>query len=137
MGRRAGANLAGMQGATLNAPIGYLEQLVTLSVLDGRPVWFASDYTSDADTGVGRTNQLINGLFDYELLLGTSFQLTKAQRLAYRQSWATHAMVITGFDAFNGTVTKFLVDNSHGEKAATLAMSSSWFREYVFFIAVD
>ena len=43
-------------------------------------------------------------LYDFGALFDTSFRLSKAQRLAYRDGYANHAMLFTGVDlARNGT----------------------------------
>ena len=77
-------------------------------------------------------------LFDFELLLKTDLKLTKAQRLAYLGSYASHAMLFTGVDVdANFTATKLHVDNSWGDAAGSLAMSMEWFREFVFYVAID
>ena len=34
-------------------------------------------------------------------------------------------------------VTKFLVDNSWGDAAGSLAMTAEWFREYVYYVVID
>ena len=130
--------MAGWRYSVLNAPMAYIEQLTTHSLLRGHPVWFAADVGADSSVGQGRSNVLDKGLFEYEQLLGVPLNLSKAERIAYLQSYATHAMLFTGVDVdANFTVSKFHVDNSWGDAAGSLSMSTEWFREYVFYIAID
>ena len=42
-------------------------------------------------------------LFDYASVYDTAFTLNKADRLMYRQTQMTHAMLFTGVDLVDGT----------------------------------
>jgi bleomycin hydrolase len=76
-----------------------------------------------------------------------SMHMSKAERLACRQSVPTHAMVFTGVDVEKDQwgkshVTKWRVENSwgkggKGDAKGFIAMSSSWFHDYVFQVVVD
>jgi bleomycin hydrolase len=77
-------------------------------------------------------------LFDYEGVYDTAFTLTKAERLVYRQTQMTHAMLFTGVDVVDGTPRRWRVENSWGEdngQKGFYLMNDSWFDEYLFEIA--
>ena len=82
---------------------------------------------------------LSDKLYDFSALLGTPLTLSKAQRLAYRDGYANHAMLFTGVDMTrNGTVGKFIVESSNGGAAPSQhAMTTNWFREHVLYAVVD
>jgi bleomycin hydrolase len=78
-------------------------------------------------------------LFDYAGVYDTSFTLTKAERLVYRQTQMTHAMLFTGVDLVDGRPRRWRVENSWGEdngQKGFYLMNDSWFDEYLFEIAV-
>jgi bleomycin hydrolase len=77
-------------------------------------------------------------LFDYASVYDTAFTLTKAERLVYRQTQMTHAMLFTGVDIVDGTPRRWRVENSWGEdngQKGFYLMNDSWFDEYLFEIA--
>jgi bleomycin hydrolase len=77
-------------------------------------------------------------LFDYESVYDTAFTLNKAERLVYRQTQMTHAMLFTGVDIVDGTPRRWRVENSWGEdngQKGFYLMNNSWFDEYLFEIA--
>lgn len=47
---------------------------------------------------------------------GFKTAMTKAERLDYKHSMLTHAMVLTGVNVANGEVNRWKVENSWGEK---------------------
>jgi bleomycin hydrolase len=68
----------------------------------------------------------------------TAFTLNKAQRLVYRQTQMTHAMLFTGVDIVDGMPRRWRVENSWGEdngQKGFYLMNDSWFDEYLFEIA--
>ena len=84
--------------------------------------------------------------FKYLELLGTSFKLNKEERLRYKDSLMTHAMVITGANTNkkdcleeNETVNSWEVENSwssSGPSKGYYSMSDNWFDEYVYEVAI-
>ena len=115
--------------------IDVLKDIAMHTLLDGEPVWFGCD--------VGKMLRRETGLwdaqlFDYASVYDTAFTLTKAERLVYRQTQMTHAMLFTGVDAVDGTPRRWRVENSWGEDSGQKGfylMNDSWFDEYLFEIA--
>jgi len=119
----------------LNVEIDLLKDIATRTLLDGEPVWFGCDVGKmlRRDTGIWDAR-----LFDYEGVYDTAFTLTKAERLMYRQTQMTHAMLFTGVDVVDGTPRRWRVENSWGEdngQKGFYLMNDSWFDEYLFEIA--
>lgn len=120
----------------LNIDIETMKKLAIKQLQDGEPVWFGCDVGkfSDRDLGI-----MDDKLFEYESLLGTEIKLNKADRLDYRGSVLTHAMVFTGVNIKEGQSTKWKVQNSWGEepgKKGFFIMSDSWFNEYNYEVAI-
>jgi bleomycin hydrolase len=119
----------------LNVEIDVLKDIATRTLLDGEPVWFGCDVGKmmRRDTGIWDAK-----LFDYEGVYDTTFTLSKAERLVYRQTQMTHAMLFTGVDVVDGTPRRWRVENSWGEdngQKGFYLMNDSWFDEYLFEIA--
>jgi bleomycin hydrolase len=119
----------------LNVEIDVLKDIAMRTVLNGEPVWFGCDVGKmlRRDTGIWDAD-----LFDYETVYDTSFTLTKAERLVYRQTQMTHAMLFTGVDVVNGRPRRWRVENSWGEdngQKGFYLMNDSWFDQYLFEIA--
>ena len=83
----------------LNVEVDALKDIAMRTVLNGEPVWFGCDVGKmlRRDSGIWDAD-----LFDYETVYDTSFTLTKAERLVYRQTQMTHAMLFTGVDVVDG-----------------------------------
>lgn len=119
----------------LNVEIDLLKDIARRTLLDGEPVWFGCDVGKmlRRDAGIWDAR-----LFDYDSVYDTAFALHKADRLLYRQTQMTHAMLFTGVDVANGVPRRWRVENSwgdeHGQKGFYL-MNDSWFDEYLFEIA--
>jgi bleomycin hydrolase len=119
----------------LNVEIDVLKDIATRTLLDGEPVWFGCDVGKmmRRDAGIWDAK-----LFDYESVYDTAFTLNKAERLVYRQTQMTHAMLFTGVDIVDGTPRRWRVENSWGEdngQKGFYLMNDSWFDEYLFEIA--
>ena len=121
----------------LNLPAEDLKRAAIAQLEDGKPVWFGCD--------VGQASLRDGGILDLEAvkadeLFGTSFGMTKAQRLDYGDSLMTHAMVFQGvnLDA-SGNPTRWRVENSWGKDAGVdgyYVMSDEWFTEYTYQVVV-
>jgi bleomycin hydrolase len=119
----------------LNVEIDVLKDIAMRTLIDGEPVWFGCD--------VGKMMRRDMGLwdiklFDYEGVYDTPFTLNKAERLVYRQTQMTHAMLFTGVDIVDGTPRRWRVENSWGEdngQKGFYLMNDSWFDENLFEIA--
>jgi len=79
-------------------------------------------------------------------LLDLSFELNKEDRIRYRDSLMTHAMVNTGANTSNNNclesgevVNSWEVENSwskNGPADGYYSMSDDWFNEYVYEVAI-
>lgn len=127
----------GRQVRYVNLPIEELKKAAIAQMQDGEPVWFGSD--------VGQCSNR-NGIMDLDIykvedLFGTTFGMNKAERLDYRQSLMTHAMVFQGVNLDeNGRPNRWRVENSWGEDAGKegyYVMSDRWFDEYTYQVVVN
>ena len=119
----------------LNVEIDVLKDIAMRTILDGEPVWFGCDVGKmfRRDAGIWDAS-----MFDYAGVYDTAFTLTKAERLVYRQTQMTHAMLFTGVDIVEGRPRRWRVENSWGEENGQKGfylMNDSWFDEYLFEIA--
>jgi bleomycin hydrolase len=120
----------------VNLEAGRLEKFALASVLAGDPVWFAAD--------VGKENDFKNGImavgmYDYASLMGVEPELTKKNRILYRDSTPNHAMAFIGVDTKGDEPVKWLVENSWGTDRGNKglwSMYGDWFEEYVYTIIV-
>jgi bleomycin hydrolase len=119
----------------LNVEIDVLKDIAVRTLVDREPVWFGCDVGKmmRRDSGIWDAR-----LFDYESVYDTPFSLSKAERLVYRQTQMTHAMLFTGVDIVDGKARRWRVENSWGEdngQKGFYLMNDSWFDEYLFEIA--
>lgn len=123
----------------LNQPADKLKQITAESIKSNEAVWFGCDVGQHCSWKKHGINDL--EMYDYELLFGVSVKgLDKAQRLLYRESLMTHAMVITAVNYQEDNITKWRVENSWGDDGGDkgyLVMTDDWFTEYVYEVVVD
>jgi len=132
--RRNVADLSDMN--FLNIEINRLKEFALKSLFDKEPVWFAADvsWQMEKENGI-----MAEGIYDYESLLGFSFHMSKAERIAYRASSANHAMALVGADTSKGKVNKWRVENSWGSDTGDQGywtMYENWFDRYVFTVII-
>ena len=128
----------------LNLNINRLKELTLNSLNNNEAVWFGCD--------VGKSLNKDNCAMDLQQvnsldLFGLDFKLNKEERLKYRESLMTHAMVITGANVQdqsnsldeNKTINGWEVENSWSDRGINNGyyyMSDAWFEEYVYEIAI-
>ena len=122
----------------LNLPMEDIEQMAIASLKDGRKLYSSYDVAKQLDRKRGYAD---TENFDYESLFGTTFNMTKAERISTFDSGSTHAMTLTAVDLdADGKPVKWKVENSWGGdwgQKGCLIMSARWFREYMFRLVVN
>ena len=122
----------------LNLDIDDLAPLAIASLQDSVPMYFSCDVGKQ----LNRTNGLLDvNNYDYNSLLGTTFGMTKKQRIQTHDSGSSHAMTLMAVDLDeSGKPVKWKVENSWGPTygyAGHLIMTDEWFREYMFRLVVN
>ncbi|MBR6452338.1 MAG: C1 family peptidase [Lachnospiraceae bacterium] len=122
----------------LNLPMDDLRKLTIKQLKDGKGVWFGSDVGQFSEQKGG---YLTSDILEIGELFQTSFSMTKEERLDYKDSCMTHAMVITGVDLDEkGKPIRWKVENSWGEDVGEkgyYVMDDKWFGEFAFQILLE
>ena len=130
-------NVVGGAAVTyLNVEMELLKRLAQEQLVGGEPVWFGCDVGQQMSLDLGLWDA---ALYDYGSIYDHEFAMGKADRLVYRDSLMTHAMLFTGVDVIDGVPRRWRVENSWGDEKGVKGywtMNDSWFDEYVFEIAV-
>lgn len=123
----------------LNLPMEDLKRLAIAQLKDGTPVWFGNDSGAygDRKSGVWDPDS-----FDYGNVLGKAdFFMNKKDRLEYRDSFATHAMILTGVNLDqSGKPDRWKIENSWGRevgKNGYFVCSDRYFDEFVYEVIID
>lgn len=114
-----------------------LKNLAIQQLQDGETVWFGCDVARYADRKAGILDPY---LYDYESAFGTPLKFSKAERLNYKESMLTHAMVLTGVNIVDNKPNRWKVENSWGEDAGKkgyFVMSDTWMDQYTYEIVVN
>lgn len=122
----------------INLPIERIKEMAIASIKDNTAMYFSCDVGKFFDRKKG-TLDLAN--FDYESLFGTSFPMTKRERVQTHASGSSHAMTLIAVDLDKeGKPLKWMVENSWGAKSGykgNLIMTDEWFNEYMFRLVVE
>jgi len=121
----------------INLDIKQLKEFALSQVLKDEPVWFGCDVGKDQN---GEKGIMAPDIYDYQSIYGVDLQLTKSDRLLYRESTANHAMVFVGVDTLEHQPTKWLVENSWGDAKGNKGywtMYDKWFDEYVYEVIIN
>jgi bleomycin hydrolase len=119
----------------LNVNMSVIKEITAQALQGGEPVWFGCDVGKMMSNDYGIWDA---SLYDLSSVYDSSFDLDKADRLAYHETQMTHAMLFTGVDVLDGVPRRWRVENSWGAdrgKDGFYTMNDSWFDEYVFEIA--
>ncbi|KAI9486466.1 MAG: peptidase C1B, bleomycin hydrolase [Benjaminiella poitrasii] len=105
----------------------------------GSPVWFGCDVGQFSNNALGSMDTKI---YDYNLAFNIEFKMTKEERLLYKESLMTHAMVFTGVHLDkNGNPVRWRVENSWGADTTGdkgfWVMSDEWFSSFVYQIVLN
>jgi len=116
----------------LNLEMKDLKALVLKQMLNQEVVWFGSDVArfGDRKLGVWDDHQ-----YDYEEMLGMSFEMSKEDQLDYSQGAMNHAMVLTAVHLDNQEPKRWKIENSWGDDSGNKGYylaSDSWFDQYVY-----
>jgi bleomycin hydrolase len=122
----------------LNLPMEEIAQMAIASIKDSTMMYFSCDVGKFLDRNKGYLD-IEN--FDYGSLFGTTFKMTKQERVATFASGSSHAMTLCAVDLdAEGKPIKWMVENSWGSSYGHngfLIMTDQWFNEYMFRLVVE
>lgn len=121
-----------------NKDINTIINLIKKSIDNNEPVWFGCDVKPFLHM---EKCIMDKNIFNVENYLNINFNLNKRERLEYRDSLMTHAMLITGYNInTDGDIDRWEIENSWGPKDANCGyytMTTDWLREYLFQISIN
>lgn len=121
----------------LNVSMDVMRRAAAESIKRKNAVWFGCDVGKE----ILDTFMCID-VKQYNLLLQTTFGMSKRDRMLSGESQMTHAMVFSGFHAdANGKIKRWQVENSWGPPKTGVSpnsyvMTDDWFTEHMFEIVV-
>lgn len=122
----------------LNLPMEEIAPLAIASIKDSTMMYFSCDVGKFLDRDKGWLD--VNN-YDYASLFGTTFNMTKKERVATFASGSSHAMTLCAVDLdADGKPLKWMVENSWGSSYGYngfLIMTNEWFNEYMFRVVVE
>lgn len=122
----------------VNLPIEDIKDMAIKSIKDSTMMYFSCDVAKflNSDRGLLDLNN-----YDYASLMGTSFNMSKKQRIQSFASSSSHAMTLMAVDLDkDGKAKKWMVENSWGATSGYqghLIMTDEWFNEYMFRLVVE
>ncbi|AEV94680.1 C1 family peptidase [Pediococcus claussenii] len=130
--------VGGRQVKHLNLSMHDVKRAAINQLKAGKSVWFGSDVGQHSEP---REKGILDlDIFAEDELFDIDIAMSKAERLDYKESLMTHAMVITGVDLVDDKPTKWKVENSWGDKIGQkgyMVMSDAWMDEYVYQVVVE
>lgn len=132
--------IEGREVKYLNLKIERIKELVLDSLRNNQAVWFGCDVGQYLNKDTCSMDHSITDrlkLFGYD-----SYGLDKEQRLNYKDSLMTHAMVITGANTCERQVSAnyYEIENSwdkHGPMDGYYTLDDKWFDEFVYEVAIN
>ena len=121
----------------INLPVEDIKEAAIKSIKDSSMMYFSCDVNKFLDRSRGLLD--INN-FNYADLMGTTFDMNKADRISTFASASSHAMTLMAVDIdSNGKTTRWMVENSWGTgpNNGHLVMTDQWFDEYMFRLVVN
>ncbi len=122
----------------VNLPMAEIKAIALRSIKDTTMLYMSCDVGKQLDKETGVLS-LQN--YDYGALYGTSFPMTKAERIQTYASASSHAMTLMGVDVDStGRTTKWEVENSWGPAYGHdghLIMTDAWLDEYLFRLVAE
>lgn len=123
----------------VNVPIDVMKKSVIQQLKDDEPVWFGCDVIQFFDR---KGSRLDLDTVKVDQLFSIDYNFSKEERLDYKESLMTHAMVFMGVD-YDETLQKanrYKVENSWGKESGNkgyLVMSDNWFDEYMYQVLIN
>ena len=120
-----------------NVDVQTLKDIAVAALMDSELVWFACDVGKDQDSKLGI---MAVGLYDFQSIYNTDWEMSKAEQVMYRNTSPNHAMAFIGVDMKDDKPVKWLVENSWGKdrgKDGLWTLYDTWFDEYVYNIIVQ
>lgn len=122
----------------INLPMDEIKAMALASIADSTRMYFSCDVGKFLNR---KTGILSLDNYDYESLFGTTFPMTKAERIQTFASASSHAMTLCAVDVdMEGGYKKWKVENSWGADygvSGHLVMTDEWFDEYMFRLVVE
>lgn len=120
----------------LNVPIENLYEAALAQLKAGDAVIFGNDVSKQMER---KTGFMDTELYKTDDLFSVDTKMSKADRIATGEGFATHDMTLVGVDEDHGEIRKWKVENSWGDKIGSkgyFVMSNDWFNDYVYEVVV-
>lgn len=123
----------------INVPLQEMKRSLVKQLQAGEPVWFGCDVGQFFSRKASRLDLTTLAIED---LFGLEFNFSKEERLDYKDSCMTHAMVFMGcnYDPETETIDRYRVENSWGKDVGQdgfWVMSDDWFDEYMYQVLIN
>lgn len=128
--------VGGQKHLALNIEFDEFKDYALKKVRNHEAVLFSCDVGRDS---LRKEGLLMKGIYNYDLIFQTNFEVDKATRLEIGDTSMTHCMLIVGADIENDKPIKWKVENSWGTdvgKKGFFVMSDEWFNDNVYQLIV-